>query len=136
MEKLEAILGAEHFKKYFKNYNPEDWCEYGLGVMRKTERADLLRIGAIVEASGSDEIVSDGFCVNVFERDEPKNVFIGGGFACEQEMDKIKSARPNTRVMVGKYPKSWLDYYDNKRKYQEALDLEGQNLDEIVKTFA
>ena len=114
MEKLKQLLGAERYAKYFKYHKAEDFDNWGRGVMHKNERQALLDKGAIKTFNGTDYIACDGWCVNVYERGEPKCVYEGNRWSCEQEAQKIRNQRATAKVEIKSYPKSYVEYLKSK----------------------
>ena len=97
-----------------KNNMPNRFVDFGLGIMTEPERAKLLADGAIVNIKGVDHIACDGYCVNVYKHDEPICVFEGNKFQCEMEASNIKKNKPDIKVEVRNYPKSFEAYLDVK----------------------
>lgn len=97
---------------------------WGLGGMFENERNELLKSGAIKTQYGIDVLARDGWCVNVFERDEPKCVFEGDRFSCENEADRIRKIKPNAKVLVKNYPKAYVKHFklDEVRDYNKERE--------------
>jgi hypothetical protein len=93
--------------------NPK-FVNFGLGQMTEEERRDLIQIGAIVNLNGIDHIACDGFCVNTYKNGEATCVMEGDKFQCEMERDKIKGIKPDAKVEVKSYPKTYFEYINRR----------------------
>lgn len=90
------------------------YVNFGLGMMNEEERRGLLHSGAIINLNGVDNINCDGYCVNVYKNDDPIKVFEGTKFQCDMEKDNIKRNKPEIKVEVRSYPKSYFEYISIK----------------------
>lgn len=132
MENLKQVLGAR-YENCFKNNQPEDFCNFGLGFMLKSEREELIKIGAIIHLpkENIDVIACDAWCVNTYNNNGATCVYEGSKLNCEAEASRIKRERPSIEVKIRNYPKSYIAYYAAKSAQSKALSEEQNSLEQI-----
>lgn len=134
MHKLKEILQEKHYQRFFgkKEWEEMEFINHGLGLMRKEEHDELVKIKAIKCFNGVDSILQEyPYLVIIKNNDEVVIDMLGDLKSILKE--KLDNEKKGIKCKVSFSPKKFTEYFEQKRRLRLAEEYENESLEELVK---
>jgi hypothetical protein len=126
---------SEKAKKYcfkHKEWKEMEFINHNLGLMRKEEHDELVKIGAIKCKEGVDSIVAEYPYLVIIKSGEEVVLDMFGDLKTILK-EKLDNEKKGIKCKVAFSPRKFTEYFEQKRRLRLAEEYENESVDQLIK---